>query len=330
MNCDYQKVSTIILAYPSNFKNEFSKCTSIVDDLINQLPHDINIQIVTTNEDSINQINQLHPDRIFETIKLEKWDDIWMRDCLGFINGNQFVKPIYFPKYCDYKNRWDYFKRINKASRKIINHFLSKPIVDLPLIWDGGNLVNNKQFGFITTKIIEDNPSFNQLYIERMIEERLEIKPIIIPRQKGDVIGHVDGYMSFIDHKKIALSSYPDMAFLKKDNEYLEQLRSIVLSYGLDLTRTKDRPIDEAIACNCNKFRRKGCFYTAKGNYVNNLRINNTVIMPEYTLSTKRETNYYNQSNKDIYQSMGFNVRTVNCDALAQFGGSLHCLSFTY
>lgn len=330
MNCDFEKVSNIILAYPLNFKNEFSKCTSVIDELIDQLPKDINVQIVTTNEDALNQLDNLHSDRAFQTLLLEKWDDIWMRDCLGFINGNKFVKPIYFPKYCEYKNRWNYFKHINKTSRKIINHFIDKPIIDFPLIWDGGNLMHNNKIAFITSKIVEDNPSFTQDYIEKMIAEKLDIIPVIIPRQQNDVIGHVDGYMAFVNENNIAISNYPDMAFLKKDNEYLEQLRLVASMKGINVIRINDRPVDEAIACNCNKFRRKGCYYTAKGNYINNLRINNTVILPEYTLSTKRETDYYNQSNKEIYQSMGFDVKTVNCDLLAQFGGSLHCLSFTY
>lgn len=330
MNCDYERISNIILAYPLNFKNEFSKCQSVFDELINQIPQDINIQIITTNDSSVNQLLYLHPDRDFQTLIIEKWDDIWMRDCLGFTNNNQFIKPIYFPKYCDYKNRWNYFKDINKASRKIITQFINKPIVDLPLIWDGGNLVHNNQFGFITSKILEDNPSFSQDYIEKMIEEKLNIKPIIIPRQKNDVIGHLDGYMSFINQHNIAISLYPDMPFLKEDKEYLDHLKSLAIMKGLSVTCINDRPVDEAISCNCNEFRRKGCFYTAKGNYINNLRLNNTVILPEYTLSTKKETNYYNQTNKEIYQSMGFDVKTVNCDALAQFGGSLHCLSFTY
>lgn len=144
------------------------------------------------------------------------------------------------------------------------------------------------------------------------------------------MIGHIDGYMSFINEQNIAVSSYPNMAFLKNDIAYLEYLSNCALGNGLTVTKINDRPVDEAIACSCNSFRRKGCFYTAKGNYINNLRINNTVILPEYTLSTKRETEYYNQSNKEIYQSMGFDVKSINCDSLAQFGGSLHCLSFTH
>lgn len=330
MNCDFSEVKNIILAYPLNFKNEFSKCSFIVDELINNLPLDINIQIVTRNEASLNQLHYLHPDKTFQTLLLEKWDDIWMRDCLGFINGNKFVKPIYFPKYCDYKNRWNYFKRINKLSRKIIKHFIDKPISDLPLIWDGGNLTNNSKIGFLTSKIIEDNPSFSKDYIEKIIEDKLSIRPVILDKQKDDVIGHIDGYMAFINENNIAISSYPNMAFLKKDNKYLEYLCNCAIGNGLKVNRINDRPVDEAIACNCNSFRRKGCYYTAKGNYINNLRINNTIILPEYTLSTKRETDYYNKSNKEIYQSMGFDVKSINCDALAQFGGSLHCLSFTY
>ena len=35
MNCDFSEVKNIILAYPLNFKNEFSKCAFVIDELIN-------------------------------------------------------------------------------------------------------------------------------------------------------------------------------------------------------------------------------------------------------------------------------------------------------
>lgn len=76
--------------------------------------------------------------------------------------------------------------------------------------------------------------------------------------------------------------------------------------------------------------KRSGCYSVSKGIYVNNIILNDTVILPQYSLPTKRETEYYNKTNTEIYTKLGFKVETVNCDNLSQFGGSLHCLSFVY
>ncbi|MFD2598217.1 agmatine deiminase family protein [Sphingobacterium corticis] len=249
---------------------------------------------------------------------------------LSFINGNKLVKPIYFPMYCDYRYRWSYFKKINTLSREVITTFMDNAIIDIPLIWDGGNLVSNGEYGLLTSKVIEDNPTFNRYYIERIIEDYLDVKPVIIPRQKEDVIGHVDGYASFINKKTLAISKYPNMAFLQEDNVYLEELVSQVQNSGLETIRVFDRPVDQNIRCNCKKKKRSGCYSVSKGIYINNLILNDTVILPQYSLPTKRETIFYNQANREIYEHAGYKVESVNCDLLSQFGGSLHCLSYTH
>jgi len=47
-------------------------------------------------------------------------------------------------------------------------------------------------------------------------------------------------------------------------------------------------------------------------------------------LPTLKETKYYNETNKEILTQQGFDVKTINCDALSKEGGSLHCLSYTF
>src|SRR5690606_26949388 len=153
----------------------------------------------TTHEKDLDSLfGVIGSNKTIQPLLLKDWDEIWLRDCIGFINGNQLIKPIYFPMYCDYRYRWKYFKKINELSKNIIDAFIKKEIVDIPLICDGDNMINNVKYGFMTSKIVEDNPSFSRYYIEQMIKEYLDIEPVIIGRQKEDVIGHIDGYASFI------------------------------------------------------------------------------------------------------------------------------------
>jgi agmatine/peptidylarginine deiminase len=88
-----------------------------------------------------------------------------------------------------------------------------------------------------------------------------------------------------------------------------------------------DRPIYETAYCGCKK--NSACFYSARGNYINFLRINNLIILPEYTLATKKETDYYNKVNQEILERLGFEIKRINCDLLSKLGGVLHCISFT-
>lgn len=330
MSNSFKKVENIILAYPKSFKNDFRKTSPVIEELITKIPHDINIQLIVSNERDLDSISDLLENgRKIQSLILKNWDEIWLRDCMGLISKNQLIKPIYFPMYCDYRFRWKYFKRINDLSKEVASNFIKKDIVDIPLIWDGGNLISNEKYGLMTSKVIEDNPTFSKYYIEQIIKDYLQLEPIIMERQREDVIGHIDGYASFLNNN-LGISIYPNMSFLKEDNIYLEQLVGKANEIGIETFRIQDRPIDQSIRCNCQKKKRNGCYSVSKGIYVNNIVLNDTVILPQYTLTTKRETIFYNQVNKDIYLSKGYKVETVNCDLLTQFGGSLHCLTFEY
>ncbi|WP_159729946.1 agmatine deiminase family protein [Sphingobacterium sp. 18053] len=331
MNCEFRKVENIILAYPRSFKNNFNKTTIVIEELIKKIPKNINIQLISSSLHDLNiLLDRIGNERAIESIIIKDWDEIWLRDCIGFINNNKLVKPIYFPMYCDYRFRWKYFKKINQLSKEIIRSFIGKEMIDIPLIWDGGNLINNDRYGFMTSKIIEDNPSFSKFYIEHMIEDYLGIKSIVIPRQKEDAIGHIDGFASFVNDRRLAVSLYPNMPFLKDDNIYLDGILSIANDVGLETMRIHDRPIDQSIKCQCRKKKRSGCYSVSRGIYINNIILNDTVILPQYSLPTKKETDYYNRVNVELYTKLGFKTETVNCDNLSQFGGSLHCLSYVY
>ena len=61
--------------------------------------------------------------------------------------------------------------------------------------------------------------------------------------------------------------------------------------------------------------------YTAKGNYVNFLRLNKYIIMPIFDLPGLDDYNY------NILSKFG-KVLTVNCNDIAKYGGLIHCISW--
>jgi agmatine/peptidylarginine deiminase len=205
---------------------------------------------------------------------------------------------------------------------------LEKEITMMPLLLDGGNFVNNGKYAFITDRILEDNGIFTQKEIERVIEVQTGLQPIIIERNKCDNIGHIDAYISFLDKNTVAIPNYPSFPFLADDIEFVTQLEEHLRRLGLKVIKLEERPIDEIGHCGCSGKKRTPCIYSARGNYINFLRINNLIILPEFTLPTKKESNYYNKVNGEILEEMGFEVKRINCDMLARFGGVLHCISY--
>jgi hypothetical protein len=207
---------------------------------------------------------------------------------------------------------------------------LEKDIIDIPLNLECGNFVCNDKYVYLTNKILEDNKNLGENHIKQIINVTTGLIPVIIEGSKSNPISHTDGYMNFIDDKTVLIANYPSFQFLKDDIDFIKRLDENLKLVGTERITFYDRPVNEgANNCGCNGKSHSDCFFSARGSYINFLQINRTIILPEYTLPTKRESNFYNKINQEILEGLGFEVKRINCDLLSNFGGVLHCISFT-
>jgi len=327
---EYSKVSNLILSYPERYYNEYEKLTSFYDSLINIIPNDIQLWLITNNNATKIKLESKYRYKKINVIGIKGWNEIWLRDCIGINTSDGIVKPYYHPQYCSLHRYGDYFEHINKQSRIIIKECLQKKINYMPLVVDGGNFSNNDKTVFLTNKILDDNRELSKSEIINILKDFTSLQPEIIERCENDSIGHTDGFLNFISNNKVLISNYPSLSFLKEDIQFIYRVRKKLKEEKLEVIELYDRPIDEVVPCECYRKTKKACFYSARGNYINFLRLNNTIILPEYTLPTLRETKYYNNINKDSLTQLGFQVKTINCDLLSKEGGSLHCLSYPF
>ena len=327
---DYSNVQNLILAYPERFSNEYESLTQFYDCLIDLIPNDIQLWIISNNNVTCQKLSNRYRYKTVNTIGIKNWDEIWLRDCIGIINGDELIKPYYHPQYCTQHRDKSYFEHLNKQSRIIVKECLKKKIVYMPLYLDGGNFINNTSTAFLTNRILQDIMELSKTEIVNMLRDYTGLQPEIIERSKGDNIGHIDGFLSFLSENMVLLSNYPSLPFLKPDVDFLYSLRMKLEEEGLDVVDFYDRPVDEVVPCECYRNSKKACIYSARGNYINFLRLNQTIILPEYTLPTIKESRYYNTCNAEILTDLGFDVKTINCDQLSKMGGSLHCLSYTF
>lgn len=329
MQTDYSLSSKLILAYPERYYNEYDALTHFYDELINLLPNDFQIWIISNNNQTIQKLKEKYDYKKIDFLGIKGWDEIWLRDCIGIQNDNYVIKPEYFPKYCKkdslYKN---YFQNLNRLSRIIIKEILGKEIIEIPLILDGGNFINNGKYALMTNKILFDNGIFRQKEIEKIITDTTGLQPIFIERNKYDNIGHIDAYVSFIDNETVLIPNYPSFPFLKDDIDFINNLEKQLTALGLKIIKMEERPVDEIGICSCQCNNKNHCVYSARGNYINFLRLNNLIVLPEFNLPTKKVTNYYNQTNGAKLEELDFEVRRINCDSLAKHGGLLHCISY--
>ena len=327
---EYTLVTDLYLVYPKGFNEIADNIINFYKNLIGLIPENIRQFIIVNNDEAANEIKDLYPSKKIEPIIIKEFNEIWLRDILGFNSGtNKIYKPIYNPDYCNYIYPECYLNTIDKQVREIFYKTTNPEIIEVPLILDGGNLVTNGDIGFITDKILiqnKNNPNINQI-----LKDLMGIKAIVVESNVNDKLSHSDGYMAFLSQKQICISRYPQIAFLADDIKYLNVLNQVIDSFPLEKINIYDRPVDEKVigGGQTENDRSKDCLSSARGSYINFLILNDTIILPEYTIPNYKKSMDHNTVNKRTLTNLGYKVITINCDDLSKLGGSLHCISFT-
>ena len=325
IKADFSKCNNLFLAYPKGFSNEYESLVSFYDQLIELIPRDIKLFIIVNTKKVERELRARfsHKSNI-DTIVINYFDEIWLRDCMGVFAGEKIYKFNYSPNYCTLGKETKYYQYLNKLTKQALAQSFTSSIVDVPLNIDGGNFVHNTKKAFMTEKVYEDNPGKD---VEGIIKQYTGLDAIVVGRNYYDVIGHTDGYMAFKDKDTLFISEYPNLPYLKKDVEYVKMLKNVAVQNGFKVLPIFDNPVDEPIQCACKGKKTRSCLFSAGGVYINYIRFNDCIIMPEYT-TAKDSPIEYNWTNKKWLESLGFSVLTINCDHLSKFGGSLHCISF--
>lgn len=137
------------------------------------------------------------------------------------------------------------------------------------------------------------------------------LKPVFVPVHSDDPFGHSDGFMSFLNKETLAVASYPK-TWRRKERNYLQELKTKAKRHVKNVIEIRENPAEEM----------NGSIYSAKGSYVNFLKLGKIILIPSFQ---DKETERYNYS---LLKQFG-KVVPINCNELAKFGGLLHCISFT-
>ena len=310
LKLDFEKTTSLFLAYPEGVIDcgiDYSPASKVFDALIRAIPWRTNLIVFVKSAEISKKVSKLH--RNTTTLVNNELSSIWLRDSAGFNMGTHIVKPIFKPKY--YRKYFEEAALIDQ-SMKIVHSILGIDMVKIPLIWDGGNLVTNGEIGFITDQILADNKkSFDETQVKEIIRSHLKIEPVLIPTHPDDIFAHADAYLSFVNRSILAISKYPEESN-KKDLKYLEELKEIVQKHVPNVIEITEEPT----------YEENNDVESAKGLHVNFLSLGDKIFIPSYGNSDVEK------NNKDLLSKYG-KVYPIACHELAEFGGLLHCISFT-
>lgn len=309
---DYSDSRALFLCYPENFESPYHELAPFFEGLIFLCPPEITCFVVVNNVNSARYIKKIFKNKDVRPILVKGFQEVWLRDMMGFAFSDHIVRPQFKPDYCtDIYDRY-YLKQIDKQINYIIRKSINVPIKRIPLIWDGGNFGTNGTVCFITDKILRKN---HKSVVVNTIENTLRIRPIFLPTNKFDVLGHTDSLLTFIDSQTILSLKYNMQYSSRYDQQHIESIHKIIRKENYKLVYVRDFIDDET----------NNGIESSRGSYVNHLRLNKTLIVPTYNAADNE-----NFLNERVYSSLHENTYHINCDKIGCHGGGLHCISFCF
>lgn len=324
MNTDFGRVRGIVLSYPRRFADPFYRgLTPFFDKLIRLLPSDIEVHLVVSSPECSTEIREKFDDRQINSIVVPGFNEVWLRDLLGFSAERKVIKPAFRPTYFKGIYTGPYLETISNQVNSILST-IGFDIHELDLAWDGGNLIHNGEIGFVTDKLLADNCTKSKSKIRSLIERELGIEPTFIPTFKYDQLGHADGYLNFIRKDTVTLSCYPSTPSLIDSQQYAGRLKELLFEKALSIVDIWDEPVPEQVKVD------EEFLESARGIHNNFLQINGSLILPEYKSSARSGFRKYLDFNIKSLSPFYSSVTTVNCDHLSRLGGVLRCVSWCF
>lgn len=178
------------------------------------------------------------------------------------------------------------------------------------IVLDGGNVVGWGDRIILTEKVFAENRGWERRELLTELERSLGGGQVImIPPEPGDVTGHADGVVRFVDETTVVMNDYRRL-----DPAYRGELRRRFRGAGLEVLEVPYRPDSGS----------SDSMPSAIGNFVNYLRVGRLLVMPYFKLLKDERAR---ESLMEAHP--GVVVEALACRELAAEGGVLNCLTWT-
>jgi agmatine deiminase len=219
--------------------------------------------------------------------------------------GDRFVQFRYEPDYLTGK-----YRHLRADGEIGLALPWLKNCVRSSIVLDGGNVVGWGDKVILTEKIFEENRKWEPRELVAELKRLLEVRQLIlIPPEPGDVTGHADGVVRFVDHRTVVASDFRGL-----DPGYRGVLRRRLKRAGLEVIEVPYRP-------DSGSSREMP---SAVGNYLNFLRVGRLVVVPAYGLP---EDEIARTTLAEAHP--GVVIEALSCQEHAAEGGVLNCSTWS-
>ena len=252
--------------------------------------------------------------RKFHEVRALELPDIWVRDFLPVQNvqTGELYQQFFDPRYANYTPKFTAAIR-----EQVRGAFPRAKFCDVRI--DGGNIVlsSDKKQAFCLEKqtiFHKSNPAQKE-YVEQELKRALGVQNIVwLPQQKGDKIGHIDGYIQFLGDFLMegTVELYGGLTTGSLLND-----RATSLLRGYAQRENWDRV---PLLCKLDEEN----WLSANGLYVNFLETSRAFFVPQFDLpeDDKVISIMKEYTDKPLVR--------VDCSKIAPYGGAVHCLTREY
>lgn len=236
--------------------------------------------------------------------------DIWCKDYMPIqTESGKLIQFSYEPSYLKGNKEWE-DSRSDVREVCQLNGF--EPVFS-NINLDGGNVLLCSGRAIVSDRIFTENPKYtDKEQLVKDLSELLEAEVIIIPAQNGDMTGHADGMVRFINHDTILGNNRSD-----EYKYWTNGIEKVLKDYSL-------KYIDVPFFYSYKDSKHPN---HAIGVYVNYLEVGNLIVLPVFEI----------EGNKDAEAIAAFNqifpdkiIETINFNDVALEGGVLNCTTWVY
>ena len=231
--------------------------------------------------------------------------DIWCRDYMPIqTESGKFIQFRYDPSYLRGNKEWEESRSDVKEVCRV--NGIDAQFSDINL--DGGNVLICEGRAIISDRIFSENPDCNKEELVSKLNKLLECEIIIIPAQNGDMTGHADGMVRFVNRNTILGNRLAD-----EYKYWREGMQKVIEKFGLEYINV---PFITDIKAPKHP-------YSAIEIYVNYLEVNNLIVLPVFGRDEDKQA-------VEIIQKAFPDkiVETIDYDEVAQEGGLLNCTTW--
>lgn len=298
---EYEPIGAVFLAWPTYYQPE--DIWVIHANLLSEIVSEAEAWVLVPNEYWQKAVQLYLQQKNIDISKVKFFhinsEMVWTRDFAPItvlMDGSPiFIGNPYLP------SRVAAFK-FDKQVSAALGSYLDLPVYHLPVVIEGGNIITDGQGTVMMMEsVLLNNPDVDEEKLQQLVKAYYGADNLIIlPTPPGEITGHVDLVVKFIDQNTLLVASAPEDHHW---HDNLEQVTKILTNKNYKVIRV---PIssapDESI----------------EWSYINSLTLNNKVIVPIYGTPEDAQA-------LEIYAQAIPDYEIVTVDEKIYMVGAVHC-----